>query len=58
MDISEGFRRVTVERNVTTVLDEGKVMQGRKEQSWPYGEELFTASSLPQRKLQWQKDSK
>lgn len=54
MDVSERFRRVTVKRNVTPVLDEGKVMQERKEQSGPHGEELFKASSVPQRKLQWQ----
>lgn len=58
VDISESFKRVTVKRNVTPVLDEGKVMQGRKEQSEPYGEELCKAMSVPQRKLQWQKDSK
>ena len=40
MDISERFRRVTVKGNVTPVLHEGKVMQGRKEQSGPYGERV------------------
>lgn len=55
MDISERFGRVTVKRNVTPVLDEGKVMQGRKEQSGTQREELFKASSVPQRKLQCEK---
>lgn len=34
-----------LKRNITRVLDEGKIMQWRREQSGPYGEELFPLCS-------------